>query len=44
MNSGNNGCQPLGKSNILYDNNKEFPIKGETWGYLLWRKKNCCAL
>lgn len=46
MNSGGliNGCQPMGRSNVLYDFGKEIPIKGENFGYLLWRKRNCCAL
>ena len=39
-----NGCQPMGRSNALYDFSKEIPIKGENFGYLLWRKRNCCAL
>lgn len=38
------GCQPFGRSNVLYDFGKEIPIKGENFGYLLWRKRNCCAL
>lgn len=37
-------CKPLGRSNVLYDSFKEVPIKGESFGYLLWRKRNCCAL
>lgn len=37
------GCQPIGRSNILYDFNKEIPVKGENFAYLLWRKRNCCA-
>jgi conjugal transfer pilus assembly protein TraU len=45
MNTGGliNGCQPMGRSNVLYDFGKEIPIKGENFGYLLWRKRNCCA-
>ncbi len=39
-----NGCQPMGRSNGLYDFGKEIPIKGENFSYLLWRKRNCCAL
>lgn len=39
-----NGCQPMGRSNALYDSGKEIPIKGENFGYLLWRKRNCCTL
>lgn len=39
-----NGCQPMGRSNGLYDFGKEIPIKGENFSYLLWRKRNYCAL
>ena len=39
-----NGCQPMGRSNVLYDFGKEIPVEGENFGYLLWRKRNCCAL
>jgi conjugal transfer pilus assembly protein TraU len=39
-----NGCQPMGRTNVLYDSGKEIPIKGENFGYLLWRKRDCCAL
>jgi len=38
------GCKQLGKSNVLYDSGKEIPVKGENFGYLIWRKRNCCAL
>lgn len=46
MNTGGliNGCQPMGRSNVLYDFGKEIPVVGENFGYLLWRKRNCCAL
>jgi conjugal transfer pilus assembly protein TraU len=23
---------------------KEYPYDGQDWGYLIWRKKNCCFL
>jgi conjugal transfer pilus assembly protein TraU len=41
---GNKGCKQLGMSNVLYDTGKEIPVKGEDFGYLIWRKRNCCAL
>jgi conjugal transfer pilus assembly protein TraU len=41
--SGPVGCWPLGLSDLLYSNFKEYPYDGQDWGYLLWRKKNCCA-
>lgn len=40
--SGDIGCWPLGLSDLLYSSGKEFPHDGEDWGYLIWRKKNCC--
>ncbi len=36
------GCQPLGRSEILWGSGKEFPYQGEDFGYLIWRKRNCC--
>ncbi len=38
------GCQPLGRSEMLWGSGKEFPYKGEDFGYLIWRKRNCCLL
>ena len=37
-------CNTLGMSDVLYNTGKEFPYKGEDFGYLVWRKKNCCLL
>ncbi|MER0262659.1 conjugal transfer pilus assembly protein TraU [Vibrio vulnificus] len=37
------GCNPYGRSTILYDYGKEFPVGGEHFGWLVWRKRNCCA-
>lgn len=37
-------CNALGMSDALYNSGKEFPYKGEDFGYLVWRKKNCCFL
>lgn len=36
-------CQPLGRSTQLWGLGKEFPIKGEDFSYLIWRKRDCCA-
>lgn len=38
------GCQPLGRSEVIWGSGKEFPYKGEDFGYLIWRKRNCCLL
>ena len=39
-----NGCQPLGRSEVLWGKGKEFPYQGEDFGYLIWRKRSCCLL
>lgn len=41
---GDIGCWPLGLSDMLYAALKEYPYDGQDWGYLIWRKKNCCFL
>jgi conjugal transfer pilus assembly protein TraU len=40
--SGSVGCWPLGLSDMLYSSFKEYPYDGQDFGYLIWRKKNCC--
>ncbi|HUX79584.1 MAG TPA: conjugal transfer pilus assembly protein TraU [Alphaproteobacteria bacterium] len=37
-------CNPLGRTEVVWGSGREFPYKGEDFGYLIWRKKNCCAL
>ena len=41
---GGYSCVPLGMTDLLYGADKEFPMKGQDWVYVLWRKINCCAL
>lgn len=41
---GRYACAPLGASTQFYDAFREVPFRGESFGYLLWRKRNCCAL
>lgn len=36
-------CQPLGRTDALWGLGKEYPVKGEDFAYLIWRKRNCCA-
>lgn len=36
------GCWPIGLSDMLYSSFKEYPNDGSDWGYLIWRKTNCC--
>ena len=38
------GCHPLGRSDIVWSAGKHIPVKGEDFGYLIWRKRNCCLL
>ena len=38
------GCHPLGRSETLWGSGREFPYQGEDFGYLIWRKRNCCVL
>ena len=35
---------PIGSSTQFIDAGREFPFKGESFGWLMWRKRNCCAL
>ena len=37
-------CPRTGTATILYEAGKTFPATGEDMGYLIWRKRNCCAL
>ena len=38
------GCNPTGRSSVLWESLRELPVSGENFGYLLFRKRNCCAL
>ncbi len=37
-------CNPLGRTEVFWGAGREFPYKGEDFGYLIWRKRNCCAI
>jgi conjugal transfer pilus assembly protein TraU len=37
-------CQNLWETSIVWGAGKEFPIKGEDFAYLLFRKRNCCMI
>jgi conjugal transfer pilus assembly protein TraU len=37
-------CNPLGRTDVIWGSGREFPYKGEDFGYLIWRKRNCCVL
>lgn len=38
------GCNPFGRSTTLWESGKSYPTKGEDFGYLIWRKRNCCSM
>lgn len=35
-------CQPMGRTTHLWSAGKEYPIKGEDFAYMMYRKRNCC--
>ena len=38
-------CNPPGRTSTHYEwRGGEFPGAGENWGFLVWRKRNCCLL
>lgn len=41
---GEDGCHAFGHTTSLWGSLHEYPYKGEDFGYLVWRKRNCCAL
>ena len=36
-------CHPLGHTEIFWGAGREFPYRGSDFGYLIWRKKDCCV-
>ena len=41
---GYKACIPIGRTDVFFGSTREFPYKGEDFSYLIWRKRNCCAL
>lgn len=37
-------CSSIGASTLPPDAGRHYPVGGEDFGYLLWRKRNCCML
>ena len=35
-------CQAFGSTEVTWQPGKEYPYKGEDFGYLIWRKRDCC--
>jgi len=40
---GEDGCHPFGHTTSLWGSLHEYPYSGEDFGYLVFRKRNCCA-
>lgn len=40
---GEDGCHQFGHTTTLWESLHEYPVMGEDFGYLVWRKRNCCA-
>ena len=40
--TGKGGCRPLGRTEVIWGAGKEKPYSGEDFGYLIWRKRQCC--
>ena len=36
-------CQPFGRTTTLWGGGREYPMNGEDFSYLLYRKRDCCA-
>lgn len=41
--TGSSGCHPFGATTASWGAGHEIPFTGEDFGYLIWRKRNCCA-
>lgn len=37
-----NDCKTLGHTDVTWAGGKEFSFKGEDFGYMVWRKRDCC--
>lgn len=35
-------CKRIGQSEFFWQAGREFPVKGEDFGYLIWKKRECC--
>jgi len=41
--TGSGGCRPFGATTTTWEAGHEIPFTGEDFGFLVWRKRNCCA-
>jgi conjugal transfer pilus assembly protein TraU len=37
-------CHRIGETEVLWQAGKEYPVWGEDFGFLIWRKRDCCLL
>ena len=37
-------CKRIGQTEVLWQAGREFPIWGEDFSFLIWRKRDCCLL
>lgn len=37
-------CKRIGQTEVLWQAGKEYPVFGEDYGFLIWRKRDCCLL
>lgn len=42
--TGKKGCHPFGSATFVWEAMHQYPYKGEDFGYLIWKKRNCCFL
>ena len=42
--NGKYACSSIGASTLPPDAGRHYPVGGEDFGYLIWRKRNCCML
>lgn len=42
--TGRKGCHPFGAATFTWEAMHQYPYKGEDFGYLIWKKRNCCLL
>lgn len=35
-------CQPLGRTTHVWGAGREYPVQGEDFAYMMYRKRNCC--
>lgn len=40
---GEDGCHAFGHTTSLWEGLHEYPYAGEDFGFLVWKKRNCCA-